>query len=702
MSQFRDVTLSDTPGYEISWIRERVGEAWREAYDKYLSTARSILSNRNMQCFVELEEHVLSLLQKADSQPDPFFVADGSSGMGKTQTVLALCMAVGGIYIVGIQDDIRQNIYRAFDSVTKVFFECVRRDSLLFRKLHSEGIRTKDGISQEEFYLAGFIYSAFDCTAKHLRNPKQWRQKPVFEHLFDETQNTVRCMKPEVVKAYINDALKKTRVFGKKAHVRRMLFVIDELSRSIVEQPVLLGVRNVFRACGQLLCFACTDSTVVNIVFKDEGTSRGDNVVWAYLVQKYPHYVFSGLDSNDPQKGLWENLIVHGGRPLLSQFVADYLKKTSIERRYVNDALDFIATRIFAHKPQMREHQNGQIASLLPAFAYNEKSEGLVSKHLAALKLDDRVIHTLSANPSGRVCLDNSENVWEISSQFQSVFIEPLLYLCLHGTAKVPAFANSRGEKLSVRQAFELTYKSLKIGKLPHYSTASKKRDGNDMEATCATAMVVASHAQGTTPLKYLDFLRHLFMELLKSSDSSPKLDFDDDLVHFIESLQEMVPYLLPQGCCSPADYKKIPQHMKDFGVPNAGVLYRPKDILEYDFICSSTSLLSGESKNLESDLTSEIITKCASKIPAESKLHMLFCNSVGGVYSEIEKRDSKIREVQEKFKKRPIQLYATTVADSRDISVRRIAGKVFDTNTPECVMIIVALDCFGGPLDQF
>lgn len=577
-----------------------------------MTRAKAIMEKSNnstsAQCWQALVDVVGHELREP-TRTLPFFVIDGSSGIGKTQMAIQLCMEFDGVFLVCTDNSLpeQQIIYSGFRNVSSVLLEAAHRDRHHF--IEHQG---SSQLENQDLFVAGFVGSLL-----RLRGTKS-DGRPFFMRL------------REITNADSIGRRKPIEVFSSESTNRHMLIVLDEV---VAEDYVLLaGIRDTLRACGAVVVMCGTDATIANMIEKKRMRSSRSSggVRWARLV--LPPSCSVDIDCGSLTEAQ-QQLCRQAGRGYFGETILNFLNNESNSIANLDDIINAVAGELYRAKPKLRNDGGlrGQACSLLPMYQYSERQTSSVTSHLALLWTratgETKFIWDLWLR-DGRLYFDNDNEAWQPRNYFPDAKTEPFLYLCLHGTKDYPALMKLE-TRLSVKALmFELAKSSLVCGidlKNPNAPT----KNADLLEAAASTAMVLSSHQNGTTGVSIDQFVRGLISEWSTVYREPSSVPITVSHEHgFLRDV--MVPYLLPQGSKGFGDWMKASWKLK------WGEVYRPPNSDMVDLLIDDDEgrrvFVSGEAKYRKS-LTSDDLFKCLERVPRNSLLHVLFCETAQDRY---------------------------------------------------------------------
>jgi hypothetical protein len=290
------------------------------------------------------------------------------------------------------------------------------------------------------------------------------------------------------------------------------------------------------------------------------------------------------------------------------------------------------------------EDQEEEEVAIIPPeknIASREDRTLFVASHFASLDDEDcdLFIH--------RNCLSkNQKTEWRPTASFKGAEDDSFLYLMLGDGNRHLDFPAPFVSFDSKRMTTLETFKNLMDdhnGKssgtvVPTENDLAMKREGNELEATAAVAVEIASHRGGLGGLEIPDFLLQLATELLSSYERlewsySPPFPVTPATCPplNIPLSERRVPYLSSEGDSWPQTFREID------GVC-WGHLSRTKDREKIDLkILTAQSptqpVISAECKNYANNLSGEVLRGILRRIPGTSWLHLVLCTHMQDAY---------------------------------------------------------------------
>ena len=653
-------------------------------------------------------QNLVSRLSRVTIRPSPFGVLDGPSGIGKSQQFFALSdvrviffAVVGWGEIVGTQP-----IYRAFEGMSASFKAAVNAD-LVSDPLASVCTHLKDSTfaflnfqdvaaRQIPLRTAGFLlavlnrFSVMECD-KVLR-------AQVFGVPLDYKRAT------------LNDV--STYLEADPHRFSSFVFGIDEFPTSECNGKMFnTFARNIFRFLGLTVVLSGTDSTLKNALGGSSASSASPDL-WAVAIAEMPNASSKTIGAAlkvDPETlddHSWKNLMI-SSRPRLAVDLAKAMVDPSCPD--LDDAIDFVARRLFSWKGPSLRSGIGQWQSfeptgvILPDLTETMASR-LIIEHMAlvyfvpavaehggqSLHLHRIADFVVTSKPDLQMVTERHDSDTYISVPFKqrsgypSVAVEPLLYMVLHGTRSTPAFALHTQRISVLRWRINATVREdapfVASREFDDASCTALLRDGNKLEAIGLVAASVASRNNGVWGSSADDFTSGFCRELAADETYSADLKCSPPLSAFSPELASFsVPYLFPAG----------PEGHGECGVPASisglglfGQLYRPPNKAMIDMRCllpqdlhgkPNILLPTGEFKNRKDELRADLLGECMMRIPEQSRLHFIVCDSISsGLFSRRKKTEFAVYSDSQRAAGKTGKLHNPTVKKQCKILIAR------------------------------
>lgn len=346
----------------------------------------------------------------------PFIFLEGSSGVGKTQMAFTLLEQLKDTnqayyFLFSTPGEQSQDIYRYYENISKVFYQCRTQDEVSFSNGESVSC---DEVYEKELYVYGFIYTVL--------------KKGLIDKV-DISPKTGKAVWELIVKKGLDK--------------NRPVFIIDECVQINDETDhIIKFVVNCFRSLGLGLVILGTNSRVAQITTTKKFTEsrEGKGHDWCHVNAEYPLF-----KSNDNETPDWLNKVLSNSRPYFAQTVIDELNKFEDRKNLKFSDFDTVLAkafrRIIQHK-KIFENEDGRLGQIrlfqnahYGLEDYSDKVTALIHCHFAELneKLEKKQFTVKSNGFVGYM-------KWKPSSRFPKVEVDLLLYMILMGGKDHGAF----------------------------------------------------------------------------------------------------------------------------------------------------------------------------------------------------------------------------------------------------------------------
>ena len=617
------------------------------AFDRYTRVGNHLRDNGG----VPLQSTVHRIYESKNS-PKEFALLDGPTGVGKSQQFFAL-HTYKVVYLVVSSwvhggDALEQNIYKAFAPLSRAFKECVRRDvNMLTTSMPTS--ESKGIVSTES--LASVLYKKLESVGLVLAVLKFMNVVETCRVLSKQVDGSLN--KFVIQPATINDVI--VWVLSNPHH--NIIFAVDELPPTEdMGATANTFCRSLFRVCGLTVVLAGTDSTLKN-AFTGSDVSRGERQhAWAELQVRMSPPTLESVKIVCPTlpDGHWTLPLILSSRPLLAIELAMAVCDGGRVTDTVDGACLEVAKALFMKKLKLRNNYGllGQWlmfeASYLKGANVGKTGGALIASHMADLDIAEDAEPLVFYVRAGILCLGSAETKWAAKCSFRGPGVEPLLYLVLQGTidqasANTSAFMLRRHEGNWVRLTTVQALKCIEslgdlqpIIKADHSNPNAPGSDGKRLESLATTAWCVASHEMGIRGSSIDTFFCHLCTEL-SSDEKWDRLSMSDTtLSEYVGGDVDLrMPYMFPPGVAVHGVQWVLPASLQGMG-GCFGQLERPANQKEHDIrmllptdVSPDVILCAGESKDYTSRLNATELSECIERIPADVRLHFIFCNVV-------------------------------------------------------------------------
>lgn len=577
-------------------------EEYKHVYDNYVQIGNSLKEDPMI---LDIKEKLRSINTNKYSNAVPFLFIENSSGTGKTQSAFGLKSALNDLkqenrffyLLCSPVTDNSQLIYRVFRNQSHAFQECIRKD-----EVELNGEFSCLGLSQSCLYVFGFF--------------RQMIENPLIEHIKFE-----KCVAKDVWNA-LNQAF--------------AVVVLDEFPSTDVKcLNHLRLLRNSIRALKFGLVVMGTNSTAANLVDSNLQSRDTTSFLWCFLYPRLPKVKIDHIQVPQSPND-WIREVIISSRPLFSSIASEILIKEDtwdynrMTLENIDDWFTKIAFRISDEK-KLFDHDfglHGQVCLFLNMSYPGSQCSSLIHRHFAHLFIEPSQ-NSLCIELLNDMRTKDSSLMWEQKTVFPELADDVLLYLCLMGTKKFsPFFSKKKQTHISFREAASYinTHRRNKEFCLNFDNAVQVSNDGMFLEALLASALCVASRANGVGGICLRDYICALFSHIQLSERLqlyNLKTEGLNDLLR--ELLNNFViPVLAPPN----QEWPKLVSC-----IPNSkfGYLARAKNKDRIDVTTNFN--LSGESKDHKKTISAKIMRDILNRVPVNTKVHIIFASSLQGEY---------------------------------------------------------------------
>ncbi|TDH71653.1 hypothetical protein CCR75_007226 [Bremia lactucae] len=566
--------------------------------ERYETLSKTLASQQQVE---SLSKAIRSILESKD-EVIPFVVLESSSGMGKTQMAFNL-NATGQFDVYHIMcdnvDDKGQDISAAYASRSRVFENCLKKDFEMTNGPNTGSIMLLQGENYLSLY--GFIYAAL--LEKNELETAVWTRNDVKQALKDRVTNE---KKPFIF--FLDDF---PREIDRKA-ASNDRWAYDNRRR-------LRLMLNVFRSFGLVVVVSSTSGTARSLTSVSSGSRCPADYLWCIVHPLLPRTVIGSDVQILPT--VFQN-IVSNSRPLFAEIAIQYIRENPWNvgintANYLNALVGHLAP-LLARRKQRRHHEFeiGQLCLLLCSSCRVEDGKlNLIDSHYACLDEKRTFRLFLKANGNSYKADETTYNFedrrsWKCRSVFPHPSSDVLLYLTLTGGLSYRPFNHSLRE----------VFLSVPSTTMYLHDTNEPMNEKQRFQVLVFAAVVLASHVDGLGGVAFPTFLGRLLYELgVKSQDV--KIDFP---VGFETRGNWVVPFLSPPNVKWPAWLLNDELKLDNF--------VQTANSETIDFRIDS-GLISGECNDEEQPLSLETIRKILSRVPAESKVHLVLTRGLQKEY---------------------------------------------------------------------
>ena len=435
-----------------------------------------------------------------------------SSGMGKTQMAFNIEALIRhnmevnteayinkAFYILGSdfgEDTTQQPIYRYFDTISKTFGECAKRDAKI---LDGDGSTTN--IVDKKLYTFAFINELLSGNYG-------------LDLMFD-----LEPMK-------MNEVENK---FTSEERTRIVVFMdefcpVHSISSGLELNPkpnesILCVMRNCFRVLKILVVTMGTEARAVNLI-KMGNLSRGGSNIWCMLWTKLPKFC---LLENDvffkSVNGKLLKYIADNSRPLFgASFLEIYSQEIQENGAQLN--LDHVLAKLFEKIAIGKKFKSNldkgvslaQVALMMNVYYMNDCDENnnayynapLIHRHFGQLQMDANFV-IFNSDFQIMYGTEFSGPKWKPLSAFPSPEEDLLLHLCFGGNVKVGATFNAHLDRVP----FVAQLNHVAKGSVTYMfqNKVQTSNDGSHLEAIFAASACTVSRLNGLQGILFPDFL---------------------------------------------------------------------------------------------------------------------------------------------------------------------------------------------------
>lgn len=292
--------------------------------------------------------------------------------------------------------------------------------------------------------------------------------------------------------------------------------------------------------------------------------------------------------------------------------------------------------------------------------------------------------------------------VWDPRAFFPQACDDALLYLLLGGGGGddfPPSFTHPQNHTtlgthaalVYLRGAYAQELAACSLG---YGNPVARSRDGNLLEVLCCLAIQMASHRCGLQGVPFNDFVRLVVAELLLVGQPLHWKQKGRGVLRLQPLFEDYkVPYMSP--CNNP-----WPEGLGRIAGCNVGNLNRTPDKDRIDFSVGkdmSGNDISGEAKNYEGGVNTDVMRQMLERIPEESKVHLIFCSSLQKSY--FKKRGSWERVVQNNAAMKTTNVVKVVISQNttNELQYAAICPRMSLLNEYERLVVIFPVDTLCG-----
>lgn len=221
--------------------------------------------------------------------PEPYAAIIGPSFMGKTQFAFTLARIRPVFYVnFAFDQQLLQDIYVPFVSITQVFLECLQADLATF-----DGIKNSDnlaGMRNSQFKALGLLLELTQYSKTFDPSTADW-----FPFYLKGKRLVVNSIS-------LNEMCE---ILGNDEEFRIPIVYIDELNENYIKEIKLL--RNLCRFIVLPCVLSSTNSNISNMLNLKTSSSQNMNTIWVYGIKRLPKTELEATFKNLGLEGVIQN-----------------------------------------------------------------------------------------------------------------------------------------------------------------------------------------------------------------------------------------------------------------------------------------------------------------------------------------------------------------------------------------------------------
>jgi hypothetical protein len=555
----------------------------------------------------------------------PFAMIEGSSGLGKTQSVFAVDRPC--LYIPLVDSSNKQLVYKNFKVISKQFMKAAKID-LEHLQENNDSDAKYEAHEMEESNMSSLVAGVLLACMQYVGDG--YTIQNMRHHRFADMSMANKHIRYEEVPV---QSVRQWLLSAGIARRQRPVIFLDEFTfnpRDPHSWQIVL--RNTIRACGLMTVVLGTNTSVLDL--KQSRGSRQASL--KELGHAYTASIIADLPSNrlcasdDILQSIsdQDNLrsfvaqAIKRGRPLFSRLFIEQMQTATT----IDDALRATYESIISRKPVLETHNDGldgTLALFLPMHRQNiahTRVQGVLRRHFALLSGGNKTLHYTNRwceykeHPASGLKTVLRSVQWTPECHFPSISTEPLLYLLMTGVNGLSPFSDRGYRYITASQAVHNS-SSRQRNEVKLANPLALKNDGDVLEAVSMAAICVASHTSihGTSFSTFLNtFVSHLQPGVHQACTVNLS-------VYHNECKLPHIPYLFPVQSV---------KELKDLPTCFQGI-FRPRDKERHDLRIVPSGNLTGECKNHERPLDTGVVSANLQRIPRESMVHFVVCRKL-------------------------------------------------------------------------